>query len=210
MNLPDARTVLSRAAAALATTPDPAEPSALPSQVAAFLRWGITALGATLVAHHVLSAARSNEIAGGVMLVAPLIWSWRQKRAANLALRAALVAPALIPRSVSESLKTPEIPMSFRDQIDALLAPEGPIGQALAALPPDTAANLTGLVNDGLTAVKAAADGEIAVAEKKMPPELAPFASSFASFLDSEDAAARAAADAKLQQIAAARAVVAG
>ena len=111
MNLPDARTVLSRAAAALATTPDPAEPSALPSQVAAFLRWGITALGATLVAHHVLSAARSNEIA---------------------------------------------------------------------------------------------------VAEKKMPPELAPFASSFASFLDSEDAAARAAADAKLQQIAAARAVVAG
>lgn len=150
-----------------------AQPSAVPSYVAALARWLITLAGAALVAHGVLTGAQAAQMAGPLLAVAPLVWSMIQKRGANKALRVAIAAPAVTtPLKPTKGTMMP----NYKDLIAAFMA----------ALPPETTADTRKLVTDVLAGVEAAADQAVAVAEAKLPATLQPLAEVIASAIDAQ------------------------
>ena len=180
---------------------DPTKPSPLPAQAAAALRWAVAGSGVWLLDHGFVSRTVESNLVGGVMFLAPLVWSLAQKAAANKMLRAALIAPALVPHSAI-NLSNLEDTMNFNDALSAFKADvlpgivqavEPAAGQALQA---------------GVDALEQAGKEEIAAAEAKLPPALQPLAPTIVGLIDGEADRLREEADAKIASLTSAKAAL--
>jgi len=70
------------------------QPSTLPTLIATIVRQALTFGGGLLVANGVVSSTQEQDLIGGAMVLASVIWSVVQKMNAKKALVAAIAAPA--------------------------------------------------------------------------------------------------------------------